>query len=166
MHLKQPLRFSAAALGICLVATGSGPAPAAVAAASGSAVMPFRAHVYFDNTTGPPPPGIVRGARANPLTHPKTPLAGVASAAVGAAATSGQSGAGAPPDPEILGFVQYGEVLSGAWATDLHFNQLSTISYFGVNVNTNATLVTSDAGYTTWWSSAETDLINAAHNAG
>jgi spore germination protein YaaH len=166
MPLRGPLRLGAAALGICLVATGSGPAPVATAAASGSAVMPFRAHVYFDDTTGPPPAGIVRGAPASPLTHPKIPLAGAASAAVPAAATSGQSGAGAPTDPEILGFVQYGEVLSGAWAADLHFNQLSTISYFGVNVNPNATLVTSDAGYTTWWSSAETNLINAAHNAG
>lgn len=45
-------------------------------------------------------------------------------------------------------------------------NLLSTIAYFGVNVNADGTLVTSDSGYNTWWSSQETNLINAAHNAG
>jgi spore germination protein YaaH len=166
MHLRGSLRLGAAALAICLVAAGSGLGPAPKAAASGSSVMPFRAHMYFDDTTGPPRPGIIRGAPASELTDPKISLTRGTPATGSAVAALGSSNATPPPDPEILGFVQSGEVASGAWAADLHFNLLSTIAYFAVNVNTNGTLVTSDSGYTTWRSSQETALINAAHNAG
>jgi len=165
MDLKGPLRLVAAVLGMCLVSTGVSPVSMAAAAASGAAVMPFRAHVYFDDTTGPPPAGLVRGAVASVLTDPKVPVVRAASTSSTAAA-AGQSASIPPPDPEILGFAQSGEVASGAWIADLHFNLLSTIAYFGINLNMDGTLVTSDTGYLTWWSSQETDLIDAAHVAG
>jgi len=128
--------------------------------------MPIRAHQYFDDSTGAPGQGIVRGAPASQLTNPKVSIGQTVTAPTGAAATSTQSTTAAPPDPEVLGFVQSGEVSSGSWSADLHFNLLSTIAYFAVNLNSNGTLVTGDSGYTTWWSSQETNLINAAHNAG
>jgi spore germination protein YaaH len=146
-------------LGLCVAATVSGLASGAPAAAAGAPATPFRAHQYFDDSTGPPRAGIVRGGRASTLAHPKVSLAQTRNAA--AAPTQG-----APPDPEILGFVQSGEVASGAWVADLHLNQLSTVAYFAVNINANGTLVTSDSGYTTWASSQVTNLINAAHSAG
>ena len=153
-------------LGLCAVVTGSSLASAAPAAAAGTAVMPFRAHMYFDDSTRPPVTGIVRGAPANQLSNPKVGLTRPTAVSANAAAATRQSGSSAPPDPEILGFVQSGEVASGAWTADLHFNQLSTIAYFAVNLNADGTLVTSDSGYTTWWSSQVTNLINAAHVAG
>ena len=116
--------------------------------------------MYFDDTTGSPPPGIVRGAPARPLVHPK-----VSVSPLKAPPTALSAGSGAPPDPEVLGFAQSGEVSSGSWTSDLRLNLLSTIAYFGVNVNSNGTLITNDSGYATWWSSQETNLINAAHAA-
>jgi spore germination protein YaaH len=160
MQLKgmrsRPVR--ATLIGLCLLVAG----PAAVgadtrAATSATAPAPFRAHAYFDDTTGAPPATNVRGAPARPLLFAKLPLA--RSAGAMQAATS------APPDPDVLGFVQQGEVADGNWAADLHMTLLSTIAYFGVNVNTDGTLVTTDSGYSTWWSSQETNLINAAHAA-
>lgn len=55
---------------------------------------------------------------------------------------------------------------SGAWSGDLRFDLLSTVAYFGINVNPDGILVTGDAGYTVWRSSQMTALINQAHSAG
>ena len=132
--------------------------PAASAAAPPA--TPFRAHQYFDDTTGPPPAGLIRGAPARPLLHAKRSVAPSSSAS-----NATPVGSSAPPDPEVLGFAQSGEVASGAWSSDLRINLLSTVAYFGVNVNSNGTLITGDTGYSTWWSSQETNLINAAHAA-
>ena len=166
MHRKRLPSIRAALLGLCVLAAGSGLTSAAPASAASAPVMPFRAHMYFDDSAGPPVAGIVRGAPASPLINPKLPLARPTAGSVKAAGTARQSASTAPPDPEILGFVQSGEVASGAWVSDFHFNQLSTIAYFAVNLNADGTLVTSDSGYTTWWSSQVTNLINAAHVAG
>jgi spore germination protein YaaH len=160
------MRMCAALVSLCGVVLGSGLASAAPASAAGAPVMPFRAHQYFDDTTGPPAAGIVRGVAAAPLAHPKLALGGSTATPSNAAATAPQSTPAAPPDPEVLGFVQSGEVSSGSWAADLHFSLLSTIAYFAVNLNPDGTMVTGDSGYATWWSSQETNLINAAHNAG
>ena len=140
-------------------ARGVGGAPPAASAAAPPAT-PFRAHQYFDDTTGPPPAGLIRGAPARPLLHAKRSVAPSSSAS-----NATPVGSSAPPDPEVLGFAQSGEVASGAWSSDLRFNLLSTVAYFGVNVNSNGTLITGDTGYGTWWSSQETSLINAAHAA-
>ena len=165
MQLKRT-SLAAALLGLGAVAMASGLGSAAAASGAAGPVMPFRAHMYFDDTTGAPATGIVPGARASILTHPKIPLTRPAAGPTGAAAPPPQGASGAPPDPEVLGFVQSGEVSSGSWTADLHFNLLSTIAYFAVNVNPNGTLVTGDSGYTTWWSNQESNLINAAHSAG
>ncbi len=159
----MPLR--AALLSLCVAALGSGLSSTAPASAAGAAVMPFRAHMYFDDTTGAPAKGIVRGAPAGALTHPKVSVHHSAAIPTGTSATAAQTTTGAPPDPEVLGFVQSGEVSSGSWAADLHLNLLSTIAYFAVNLNSDGTMVTGDSGYATWWSSQATNLINAAHNA-
>jgi spore germination protein YaaH len=161
MHVTGIVWLRTALLGLCVVAAGAVLTPAVPVSAGHAQAMPFRAHMYFDDSTGRPAPGIVRGAPARPLAVAKNPATRAAPtvAAVGGVTVP-------PPDPEVLGFVQSGEVVSGAWVADLRFDLLSTIAYFAVNVNTNGTLVTNDAGYTTWWSSQQTSLINAAHNAG
>jgi spore germination protein YaaH len=162
-HMKPPSTpaLRVALLALCVVASGASLLPSAATVIAAPQPAPVRPHLAFDGSAGPPPPGIVRGAPARPLAVAKIPLSrrAAAGAAAGGLATS-------PPDPEILGFAQYGEVLSGAWVADLRFDLLSTIAYFGVNVNSNGTLVTGDTGYTTWWSGQETTLINAAHTAG
>ncbi|HZB97802.1 MAG TPA: DUF4214 domain-containing protein [Candidatus Sulfotelmatobacter sp.] len=120
-----------------------------------------RAHVIFDDTTQPPRAGINPGGTPQPLTDPKRPLPArkSGSAAVGGGATS-------PPDPEVLGFAQAGEVSSGDWRNDLHLDLLSTVAYFGINVNGDGSFVTNDFGWQTWGSSQTTDLMNSAHSHG
>lgn len=161
MQLKgmrsRPVR--ATLVGLCLLVAGPTAAVADTAATPPAAPpAPFRAHVYFDDTNGPPPATNVRGTPARPLVAAKLPL--------NRSAAANQAATAAPPDPDVLGFVQQGEVSSGNWVADLHMNLLSTIAYFGVNVDGNGALVTTDSGYSTWWSAQETNLINAAHAAG
>ncbi len=83
---------------------------------------------------------------------------------------------------EVLGFLQYGEVASGAWTTDVkpYLADLSTIAYFNVvpdalNATTPgcifgfmgcATTSGYAAGYNTWMSSNGQQLVDAAHQAG
>jgi spore germination protein YaaH len=120
----------------------------------------------FDDTTGPWRSGIAPGSKAKPLLRARAgirdPLPGAASA------TAGQVTAATPrlPDPEVLGFAQAGEVTSGSWQNDLHLSLISTVAYFGVNMNGNGSLVTNDSGYQGWWSAQATALINSAHSAG
>jgi spore germination protein YaaH len=125
-----------------------------------------RAHVLFDDSTGPWQSGVALGARPHTLTHPRAGVrdgvAGSDRAPAGAAA----SAAGQPPDPEVLGFAQSGEVTSGSWQRDLNMPLLTTIAYFGVNLNGDGSLVSNDSGYQGWRSAQATSLINAAHNAG
>ena len=103
------------------------------------------------------------GARPVLLQHARRgvrdPLGGTAGGALTATAQ-------APPDPEVLGFAQSGEVTSGAWQSDLDMRLLSTIAYFGINMNGDGSLVTTDTGYQGWWSQEETALIDSAHAAG
>jgi spore germination protein YaaH len=117
-------------------------------------------HAAFDQTTGPAPAGWQPGAKAEPLAHPKVALQR------NSAAASSNGTSAAPPDPEVLGFAQSGEVTSGAWTSDLRFGQLSTVAYFGVNVNSDGTFSTGDSGYAGWRSAQLTSLMNTAHNAG
>ncbi len=149
-----------------LVLSLAAPAAATEAAhtpASGSTVV--RAHVLFDDTTGPWRAGVTPGTTAKPLLRPRLgirePLASAATQPAAQSSTAQQ-----PPDPEVLGFAQAGEVTSGAWKSDLNMSLVSTIAYFGVNMNGNGSLVTSDSGYQGWWSAQATSLINAAHTSG
>src|SRR5262249_45199592 len=70
------------------------------------------------------------------------------------------------PDPEVLGFAQSGEVVSGAWQADLHMNLLSTVAYFGINFWANGSLVTTDSGYQGYFSTQESLMTNTAHANG
>ena len=101
-------------------------------------------HAAFDQTTAPAPIGVQPGAKAQPLLHPKVALI----PRTGSAASTANPAS--PPDPEVLGFAQSGEVTSGAWTGDLRFGQLSTVAYFGVNVNADGTLNVGDSGYGGW----------------
>ncbi len=163
MHVWRVSRPRIAFLSLSVAALASGLGGGGQLAAAAGAPTAVGPHVGFDDTTGAPRPGIVPGVRASALANPKVSLTRPAAGIRGSATTSAPA---SPPDPEILGFVQQGEVASGAWAADLRFNLLSTVAYFGVNVNSDGTLVTGDSGYSTWWSSQTTNLINAAHNAG
>ncbi|MBV8301320.1 MAG: hypothetical protein JOY68_05310, partial [Candidatus Dormibacteraeota bacterium] len=117
-------------------------------------------HAAFDDTTEPAPLHWLRGTPVAPVAHPKIAL--VRDPAFHGLATGGA----ARRDPEILGFAQSGEVTSGSWSSDLNFSLLSTIAYFGVNVNSDGSLVTSDSGYAGWWSPQLTQLMSSAHAAG
>ena len=70
------------------------------------------------------------------------------------------------PDPEVLGFAQSGEVVSGAWQGDLHMDLLSTIAYFGIDTNDDGSLYTNDSGYQGYFSSQAGSLISTAHASG
>jgi spore germination protein YaaH len=134
------------------------------AAASSAAVV--RAHAMFDDTTGPWRSGIVPGSKAQPLRRARAGVRDSQAGGVPASATATSGSPSTPPDPEVLGFAQAGEVTSGSWQSDLTMSLLTTIAYFGVNLNGDGTLVTSDSGYQGWWSAQATSLINAAHSAG
>jgi spore germination protein YaaH len=104
----------------------------------------------MDTTNGTPPAGLVAGARPTRLTSARL-----------SSTTATRSAR-----REVLGFAQSGEVSSGSWKSDLRLDLLTTVAYFGINVNGDGSLVTSDSGYQTWQSQDATDLINAAHASG
>ncbi len=155
-------------LPICaaLIVSAAGPTAArATATVPPPAPTVVRAHALFDDSTGPWRSDIAPGAKAQQLLHPRLgirdPLPGT-----GSQRATQPNGAQQPPDPEVLGFAQSGEVVSGSWRTDLNMSLLSTIAYFGVNMNGDGSLVTTDSGYQGWWSAQATALINAAHASG
>lgn len=155
MRLRAPL----AALAACTIACTRLTPVAAQPVSSppeGTSVAPT-AHQVFDDTTGPADPSVPRGAPALPLLDPRVATNVHGPAGRGSAATTGST--------EVLGFAQTGEVTSGAWQTDLQFQRLTTIAYFGINLNSSGSII-NDAGYTGWWSSETTHLINTAHWAG
>lgn len=116
----------------------------------GVSITDSRIHQAMDTTNGAPPIGLTRGVRPAPLMSARL-----------SATTAARSST-----REVLGFAQSGEVSSGSWKSDLRFDLLTTVAYFGINVNGDGSLVTSDSGYQTWQSQATTDLINAAHTSG
>ncbi len=148
---------------VAILAGGGGAIPHVDAAASVPPVQPGpSAHQAFDDTTGPPNQSIPRGAPAGPLLHPRVPLPARQAGALRGAARAGAANVGTT---EVLGFAQYGEVTSGAWRTDIQFQRLTTVAYFGINLAANGTVI-NDAGYSGWWSGETTQLINTAHWAG
>jgi spore germination protein YaaH len=149
---------------LVLVAPSLGGRAAGVSAAG--ATVETRAHVLFDDTRRPPLSSLVPGAPAGALLNPKIVLSDRTPIRPGSATARTPATFSAPRDPEVLGFAQSGEVASGAWLSDLKFNLLSTIAYFGVNLNGDGSMVTSDSGYQTWRSSQTTALIDTAHQSG
>lgn len=64
---------------------------------------------------------------------------------------------------EIFGFAPYWLLNDNA---EWNFSLLSTIAYFGLNVNADGTFVTSGPGWNGWNSADLTAIINKAHSAG
>ncbi len=162
MHLMSLIRSALlCALFVPLLGAGQSPAEAATRPANterGTPVTDARIHMSMDTTDGPPPAGLRSGARPDSLRYARASTAGAETPAASRASSSSVR--------EVLGFAQSGEISSGAWKADLRFDLLTTVAYFGINVNGNGSLVTSDTGYATWQSQPATDLINSAHAAG
>ena len=59
---------------------------------------------------------------------------------------------------EVFGFLPYWEL-----GTTLDYNTLSTIAYFGIDLNTDGTLDEAGNGWNGWERSTMTSVINAAH---
>ncbi len=64
---------------------------------------------------------------------------------------------------EIFGFAPYWELRNNA---EWNYNLLSTVAYFGLDVNDDGTFATNGGGATGWNSAELTTVINAAHQAG
>ena len=62
---------------------------------------------------------------------------------------------------EVLGFLPYWEL-----GTTLDYNTLSTVAYFGIDLNTDGTLDKAGNGWSGWESSTMTSVINNAHAHG
>ena len=131
--------------------------PDALAAASAN-VPAIRPHLTFDQSGDPLLSGITPGAPVTPLRPASSRVAGVDGPVVAGSALH-------PGGPQVLGFVQNGEVTSGDWQSDIDFNLVSTIAYFSIDVNSDGSLI-NDAGYQAWGSQQATDLFDAAHAAG
>lgn len=139
--------------------------PGARAAAPPPAQPPFSAHAYFDSTRGSPSSDIPVGGRPQPLRQLRVGVGQSSHFVAISSATTGQQAQPPPPDPEVLGFASAGEITTGAWRSDLNFSLLSTIAYFGVNMNGDGSLAR-DTGYQGWLSSETTALMDAAHRSG
>lgn len=64
---------------------------------------------------------------------------------------------------EVFGFAPYWELSNnGQW----NYNLLSTVAYFGLDVNSDGTFATQGGGWTGWNSADLTTVINNAHRAG
>jgi hypothetical protein len=84
-----------------------------------------------------------------------------------AAATAGAQPAAAGPRREVFGFANAGNLGSSSVGyTTWNFSLLSTIAYFGLDVNADGSLNQSDTGWAVWHSGVASGLLNAAHNHG
>jgi spore germination protein YaaH len=114
------------------------------------------------------------------VTVPFRPRAGDTAVVDGATPVALPAGQGADPvspgatDPgsatpnaanllrrEVFGFLPYWELGSG-----LNYDAISTISYFGIDLNTDGTLDKAGNGWNGWLSETMTSVINAAHSHG
>jgi hypothetical protein len=65
---------------------------------------------------------------------------------------------------EVLGFAPYWELSSGG-LSDIQYDKLSTVNYFGLTLDGNGNVV-GDSGYSGWTSGSLNSLIAQAHAAG
>ncbi|MHB8508784.1 MAG: glycosyl hydrolase family 18 protein [Candidatus Dormibacteria bacterium] len=104
--------------------------------------------------------------RADPVTLPlasagPTPVAAPGRAAGGRSLqTYNRSGL----TREVMGFATYWEMQAGR-LTDVQFDKVSTLAYFGLTVNGDGTWG-QDSGMAVWGSQATSDLVSKAHTAG
>jgi spore germination protein YaaH len=97
-----------------------------------------------------------------PGAPPTVPLA------TGAGSRSAQAAAAGLPNGlrrEVLGFLPYW-MLDASDLQWMQYQRVSTIAYFGVAARSDGTLATYATGWSGWYSSAMTDVINAAHARG
>ena len=113
-------------------------------------------------------------------TVPYRPRPGDASVVDGAAPVALPAGKGAAVSPqtagsgaaspdtaitvlrrEVLGFLPYWEL-----GSTLDYNTLSTVAYFGIDLNTDGSLNETLSGWNGWRSSTMTSVINSAHAHG
>ena len=151
--------------------SGAGPTAAGSAAAGSGAVI--QPHLAFDESDHPRLPGVRRGARVTPLLHPADHFRDYPSSPGEGAMSTEQAGA-----PEVLGFAQEGEVLSGDWQADIHLDLISTLAYDSIDVDSadcgsgipggvgDTNCLVSDEGYQVYQSSQATSLFDDAHAAG
>ena len=97
---------------------------------------------------------------ALPAGYPAQP-GQTASSGAAAEGTARPAGALNPLRREVFGFLPYWEL-----GSTLDYDTLSTIAYFGVNVNGDGSLYQTGHGWDGWNSSSLTTVINAAHSHG
>jgi spore germination protein YaaH len=110
-------------------------------------------------------------APGGPATIGFTPRPGDSATVDGAAAvalpgasggmSARPSGTIKPLRREVFGFLPYWEL-----GSTLDYDTLSTVAYFGVNINSDGSLYTSGNGWSGWNSSTLTTAINDAHSHG
>ena len=101
---------------------------------------------------------------------PRTVGAGAPSAAPGSIAPRSTNANGGPLTREVFGFAPYWALASGVSLgtgslSDLQYDKLSTIAYFGLTLNSGGNF-NSDAGMTGWGSSQLNALVANAHSHG
>lgn len=64
---------------------------------------------------------------------------------------------------QVLGFAPYWELSTNS---NWNYSLLSTVAYFGINVNGDGSFVQTDSGWAGWNSQDLVNIITAAHNAG
>jgi chitinase len=112
---------------------------------------------------------------APPLQKGGQPSVELAQPGVGRTAADGPSGsvssigpAGSLPNrlrKEVLGFLPYW-MLDATTLSQVRYDLLSTIAYFGIAAGSNGTLTQTGSTWSGWTSSALTGVINAAHARG
>ena len=108
-----------------------------------------------------------RAPMTRPVVDGAAPVA--LPAGKGAAASPQTAGSGtASPNTaitvlrrEVLGFLPYWEL-----GSTLDYNTLSTVAYFGIDLNTDGSLDEAGSGWNGWRSSTMTSVINNAHAHG
>ncbi|MGZ6339553.1 MAG: hypothetical protein ACXWNG_04230, partial [Candidatus Limnocylindrales bacterium] len=146
---------------------GAAPRPLAAGRESGRQMAAGAQDTVWPDVPGAPVPAEAAAASA-PVDAPAN--AGPIIAAEGTSARLW----GMPASPtldassnlrrQVFGFLPYWEL--GAPGTVLNYDLLSTVAYFGMNSDSAGNLPTSGTQWSGWWSSALTNVINAAHAKG
>jgi hypothetical protein len=163
-----PSRRRALALAVAPLALAlSGVVPGAAASSGSSTAGPavpdpsVGPNARQEQLLGANPPALTRDTR---LAAPAAAPHGVTRAAVSAQASPRVAGGNGNLTREVFGFAPYWEL--GNW-TEWQMNLLSTVAYFGVNLDGGGNPVQgNDAGWSGWNSSQLTSVVNAAHGTG
>lgn len=153
-------RVGGLALALALCAALFSPSAPARAARGAVADPPHGPHAQEERAHAPGAPRLpAANTTIRPLVSEK--VAGRPSSI----APRGLAVAAAAPSPtrEVFGFAPYWALPdAGRW----NYGLLSTIAYFGLDLNADGSIATNTQGWTGWNSQALVDLINRAHSAG